>query len=68
MIITLEYPFTELYNTGFKPKITPRDCFHKIVAQEVTWAISFRGPWMETWQEKKLDKITTLTHGRVIVE
>lgn len=56
------------WRPSLKPKYTPRDCFHKIVAQEVTWAISFRGPWMETWQEKKLDKVTTLTHGRVIVE
>ena len=62
---------TEQYVTGeekvWKPfsfKYTPKACFHKIIAKEVSWAISFRGPWDNTWQEKKDGVEYTLTHGR----
>ncbi len=48
----------------FQWKYTPRNCFHRIVAQEVSWCISFRGPWWDHWQEFKNNTLTTLTHGR----
>mgnify|MGYP002376661836 CR=1 FL=1 len=49
-------------------KYTSRSCFHKIEALESTWAISFRGPWVDYWRESRLGKIVTLTHGRKIVD
>lgn len=47
-----------------KPKYTPRSNFHKVIAHENTYALTFRGPWLDTWNEFKNDKIVTLTHGR----
>ncbi len=55
------------WSPSFKPKYTPKDCFHKIIADEVTWALSFRGPWSKTWQETKNGETYTLTHGRIKV-
>ena len=52
---------------SFKPKYTPRDCFHKIIAKKTTWALCFRGPWVETWKEKKHNSIFTLKDGRRVV-
>ena len=52
------------------PIYTPRDRFHKVfgVANN-TWALSFRGPWVNTWREylPKLNKYITLTHGRKVI-
>jgi hypothetical protein len=45
-------------------KWTPRSTFHKIDALFPTWAISFRGPWKDTWRESRHGKTVTLTHGR----
>jgi hypothetical protein len=54
---------------SWKPKRTPRNCFHKIIAGEKgAWAISFRGPWKSTWQENKNDETYTLGHGRVRID
>ena len=55
------------WKPSFFPKYTPRDCYHKIVADEVSWAISFRGPWSKTWKETKAGRETIFTHGRVEV-
>jgi hypothetical protein len=66
----------ELHNTvrsfprefkGGQIKFTRRNCFHKIEALEPTWALSFRGPWVDRWREKRGDKLVTLTHGRKVV-
>jgi hypothetical protein len=51
----------------FQWKYTPRNRFHKITAKEVSWCISFRGPWWDHWQEFKKNQLITLTHGRRIV-
>lgn len=55
---------------SFKPKYTPREQMHKVIALEDTWALSFRGPWSKTWKEyrEKENKEVTLTHGRVVVK
>jgi len=45
-------------------KFTPRETFHKVEALEDTYALCFRGPWLNTWNESRLGKIFTLTHGR----
>jgi len=50
-------------------KYTPRDCFHKVGPKKDTWALSVRGPWVNTWQEynESRRQLTTLTNGRKIV-
>ena len=53
------------WRPSIKPKHTGRECFHKIEAKQVTWALTVRGPWVDRWQEKRGDKIVNLTHGRV---
>lgn len=55
------------FSAGFKPKYTPRNNFHKIIADEDVYALTFRGPWMDYWYEFKNNKHITLTHGRVVV-
>ena len=54
---------------SLKPKITKRGCFHKVYAHKDTWALTFRGPWEDTWQEYRPQSgYVTLTHGRREVE
>ena len=52
------------------PVYTARNRFHKVegIANN-TWALSFRGPWVDKWKEflPKLNKYIILTHGRKIV-
>jgi hypothetical protein len=57
---------TKLYKPSLRPKITARSVFHKVFSYGDTWALSFRGPWKNTWQEflPKANKFVTLTHGR----
>ena len=50
------------------PKFTPKHNIHKIIADDVSWAISFRGPWDRTWKEQENGIQTTLTHGRLVVD
>jgi hypothetical protein len=53
---------------GGMVKYTGRNTFHKVEALETTWAISFRGPWLDRWHEDRQRKLVTLTHGRNIVD
>lgn len=46
------------------PKLTKRNCFHKVEAHQNTWALTFRGPWKDVWQEYRPTGYVTLTHGR----
>lgn len=48
-----------------KPKLTGRKEVHKVISHRDTWALTFRGPWKDTWYEidKNNNKIN-LTHGR----
>lgn len=57
------------WKASWKPKYTPRNCYHKVFAKEVTWALSFRGPWSKTWKEynPNTERETTLTHGRKVL-
>lgn len=55
------------WTPSFKPKKTPRKCFHKVYALKETWALTFRGPWVDTWQEFKNGKLVTLRKGRIPV-
>jgi hypothetical protein len=58
------------FSPGVKPKFTPRNNYHKVNSIGESWAISFRGPWKNTWQEylPKLQKFVKLTNGRKIIE
>lgn len=46
-------------------KYTPRRCFHKVEALTDAWALCFRGPWVDRWEEVRSNRQrVTLTHGR----
>lgn len=53
-----------LYTPSLKPKVTKKNCFHKVISQEETWVLTLRGPWSKTWHEYKNGELITLTHGR----
>lgn len=53
---------------GGNIKYTPRETFHKVEALSDTWALCFRGPWLDTWNENRDGKNITLTHGRAVIE
>jgi len=58
-----------VYRPSLKPIVTPRSCFHKVKSKRNTWALSFRGPWADTWQEfiPATKQTITLTHGRKVL-
>jgi len=58
------------FKQSFIPKITNRNCFHKVIARKESYALTFRGPWLDTWLEYRpsLNKEVMLTHGRKLVE
>ena len=59
-----------IYRPSFKPIITPRSMFHKVVSEGDTWVLTFRGPWIDRWKEylPAEKQYLTLTHGREIVD
>lgn len=59
---------TREFKPSFRPKFTPRENCHRVVSIGDSYALSFRGPWRDTWQEFKQGKFITLTHGRKVVE
>jgi hypothetical protein len=61
-------PWSEKVFGSGDVKYTSRHTFHKIEALETTWALSFRGPWVDRWQESRNGKRVTLTHGRKEIE
>jgi len=54
------------FKPSFIPKFTPRSCFHRILINGTVYALTFRGPWSDKWQEYNPTNrvIITLTHGR----
>lgn len=48
-------------------KYTSRYCFHRIQSVGTAWALSFRGPWEDQWNEIRDGRFRTLTHGRKVV-
>lgn len=57
------------FKPSLTPKLTLRNKIHKVEGcAKVTWALTFRGPWNDTWYEidKDNNKII-LTHGRKLV-
>lgn len=55
------------YQRSWKPKYTPRDNVHEVLAYTRCWAFTIRGPWEDTWYEYKDGEKITLTHGRKVV-
>lgn len=55
-----------LYRRSILPKLTRRTDFHKVNSVGVSWALSIRGPWADTWNEFDPDtgECIVLTHGR----
>lgn len=51
------------YEPSLTPKYTTRNNFHKVIAHENTYALTFRGYWKDTWREFRNGKFITLTHG-----
>jgi hypothetical protein len=58
---------TREFRPSLKPKYTPRENCHQVESIGVSYALSFRGPWSDTWREFKDGKYVTLTHGRKVV-
>lgn len=54
----------DVHRPGLRPVITRRDTFHKVRSVGRTWVLTFRGPWVDTWQEFTDTGVHTLTHGR----
>lgn len=54
------------YTPSLWPIWTPRSRFHKVIACDRSWALSFRGPWTNCWREfvQAGSRFLTLTHGR----
>ncbi len=62
----LDSPQAKRWVPSIKPKWTPKNCFHKILAGgKGAWALSIRGPWDDTWFENKHGETYELGHGRV---
>jgi len=55
------------YNRSFLPKITRREKNHRVIADKTSWCFTIRGPWNKTWTEDHNGVITTLTHGRIVI-
>lgn len=56
----------KVHTPSIVPIITTRSNFHKVSSDEVSWVISFRGPWENEWLENTdADGTYKLTHGRV---
>lgn len=60
---------TNIYKRSFKPIITLRRTFHKVISHGTTWVFTIRGPWSKTWKEfiPNTGKEITLTNGRKVV-
>ena len=60
---------TNEYRPSWRPIITKRTTFHKVVSDGDTWVFTLRGPWKAFWREymPDEDREVTLTHGRMSV-
>ena len=57
----------KFYTPSIFPIITKRDTFHKVDSRGTSWALSFRGPWVDNWREflPKENRYRTLSNGRI---
>lgn len=63
------YMFPRKYEFRILPKITKRSDIHKVNSRGVSWALSIRGPWKDTWCEicPSSGDVIRLTHGRQVL-
>lgn len=57
----------EEHPTSWRPFVTRRSTFHKVVSEGRSWVLSFRGPWARTWRESTSEGERVLTWGRRVV-
>lgn len=57
----------QTYKASFRPFIVRREDFHRVDSIGVSWVLSIRGPWKNTWKEFISGTYRTLTHGRRII-
>jgi hypothetical protein len=55
-----------IHAPSWRPVVTRRSTFHRVVSEGTTWVLSLRGPWSRYWQEydPNEDVLINLTHGR----
>lgn len=58
---------TEIHKPSWRPFVTRRSTFHKVVSEGRTWVLSVRGPWAKTWEEQVEDKRILLGDGRRVL-
>ncbi len=59
----LQYVNTTVLTPGVRPVRTARDRCHMVVSTGRSWALSFRGPWAETWFEVTPSGAETVLEG-----
>ena len=59
-----------IWESSLIPKYTPKNTFHRVNALEITWAITFRGPWSKTWYEydPENEDYIKLSNGRKVID
>lgn len=46
-----EDPIINWYQRSWKPVVTLRSTFHKVISKGRTWVLTIRGPWAKEWYE-----------------
>lgn len=60
--------YERIYRPSLWPILTRRSTYHLVDSIGVSWVLTFRGPWSQTWHETDFqERETTLTHGRKVV-
>ncbi len=63
------YGEIKVHTPSWRPIVTKRETFHKVVSHGTTWVFSLRGPWSKTWKEWTPDNVVSiLTAGRKVVK
>ena len=55
------------YRRSIFPKVTPRNCNHRVVARTTSWCLTIRGPWADTWTEDENGTRTIFGWGRRVL-
>lgn len=57
-----------VYRPSARYIYTSRSRYHKVASVGTSWALTFRGPWTETWLERRpVEGDVVLTNGRKVV-
>lgn len=66
----IEHLFTSATGRVYRPgswKYTKRATIHRVESVGVSWALSFRGPWVDSWDEIRNGVRVHLAHGRKVI-